>query len=452
MCLQPKVSVVIPAYNAQQYLRETLDCLVAQTLCELEVLVIDDGSVDETPEILREYCESYPFFRAIRQENAGVSAARNRGIQEAAGEYLYFLDADDLIEPDTLERLYDTARRHDAQLVICKIQNFSRTGTSWQEHADLLSERETIDACDYDLLWNYLVGNKLYQTRHLKESGVRFPPLRYSEDGAFNMRYAYCCTRICGCADVWLRYRRRVASEGFSVSQTISLPLLKDYMAANEMIYEAAAQLLRQPRPGVDREAYLEEILYKTAYVLIAQFYRLFWKAEEDCIAYIAQSLQGLRERMGERRFQELCAFNSDIEVSSLITDKAVMAENPRVSFFITARGSQEQMEALFDSIFLQSMPCFEVFVRQSTADAGLIPDQWARCENLHILPDRGFLSAARKRSRARLHARLRTCDALDTRLLRFLYRFPMPERIKQAAFGTLVRALILYFRRQNTA
>lgn len=263
--MTPKISVVIPAYNAQQYLRETLDCLTVQTLREIEVLVVDDGSVDETPDILREYSAKYPMIRAIRQENAGVAAARNRGIQEAAGTYIYFLDSDDLIEPDTLEKLYDAAQRHSAELVICKIQNFSRTGTSWQEHAGLLSERETIGTYDYDLLWNYLVGNKLYLTQHLKESGVLFPPLRYSEDGAFNMRYAYCCTRISGCPDAWLRYRRRVASEGFSVSQTISLPLLKDYMAANEMIYDAAAQALQTPPAGVNRDAYLDEVLYKTA-------------------------------------------------------------------------------------------------------------------------------------------------------------------------------------------
>lgn len=450
--MTPKISVVIPAYNAQQYLRETLDCLTVQTLREIEVLVVDDGSVDETPDILREYSAKYPMIRAIRQENAGVAAARNRGIQEAAGTYIYFLDSDDLIEPDTLEKLYDTAQRHSAELVICKIQNFSRTGTSWQEHAGLLSERETIRTYDYDLLWNYLVGNKLYLTQHLKESGVLFPPLRYSEDGAFNMRYAYCCTRISGCPDAWLRYRRRVASEGFSVSQTISLPLLRDYMAANEMIYDAAAQALQTPPAGVNRDAYLDEVLYKTAYVLIAQFYRLFWRADDDCIAFISQSMRRLRERMSEERFGQLCDFNSDIQVRDLIADKELMALHPRASFFVTAKGTREQMESLFESIYLQTMPCFEVFVPQSTADAGLIPAQWAKCANLHVLPDRGFLSAARKQARAQLHARLRGCGMLDPRLLRYLYRFPLPGAVKKAAFGTLVQALIVYFRRQKMA
>lgn len=448
--MTPKISVVIPAYNAQQYLRETLDCLTVQTLRDIEVLVVDDGSADDTPEILRTYSEKHPMIRAIRQENAGVAAARNRGIQEAAGTYLYFLDSDDLIEPDALEKLYETAQRHSAELVICKIQNFSRNGTSWQEHAGLLSERERISAYDSDLLWNYLVGNKLYLTSHLRENGVLFPPLRYSEDGAFNMRYAYCCTRISGCPDAWLRYRRRVASEGFSVSQTINLPLLKDYMAANGMIYDAAAQSLEKSPSGVDRDDYLDEVLYKTAYVLIAQFYRLFWRADEECIGYIAQSLCRLREQMSAERFEQLCAFNSDIQVRELIVEREQMASRPRVSFFVTAKGEKEQMEVLFESLYFQSMPCFEVFVPQTTADAGLIPAQWAACENLHILPDRGFPAAARKQARAPLHARLGGCDALDPRLLRYLYRFPLPGVVKKAAFGVLVRALIIYFRRQT--
>ena len=82
-----------------------------------------------------------------------------------------------------------------------------------------------------------------------------FPPLRYSEDGAFNMRYAYCCTRISGCPNTFCAiaagWRRRV----FPSSQTISLPLLRDYMAANGMIYDAAAEALKLPTQGVDREA-----------------------------------------------------------------------------------------------------------------------------------------------------------------------------------------------------
>lgn len=82
----------------------------------------------------------------------------------------------------------------------------------------------------------------------------------------------------------------------------------------------------------------------------------------------------------------------------------------------------------------------------------GLIPAQWAACANLHVLPDHSFLSTAKKQARARLHARLRTCNALDPRLLRFLYRFPIPAGLKQTAFSVLVQMLIVYFKRQNAA
>mgnify|MGYP000872434154 FL=1 len=218
------------------------------------------------------------------------------------------------------------------------------------------------------------------------------------------------------------------------------------------MIYDAAAEALKLPTQGVDREAYLDEVLYKTAYVLIAQFYRLFWRADEACITYIAQSLRKLREQMSADRFTQLCDFNSDIEVRELIEDREMMAKHARVSFFVTAKGSRDQMEALFESLYMQTMPCFEVFVPQSTADAGLIPAQLAACANLHVLPDHSFLSTAKKQARARLHARLRTCNALDPRLLRFLYRFPIPAGLKQTAFSVLVQMLIVYFKRQNAA
>lgn len=95
----PLVSVVIPAYNASRFLRETLDSVLAQTHDPVEILLVDDGSTDATPEIAKEYEGS---VRYIRQDNKGVSAARNRGLAEAGGAYICFLDADDWIYPDNL--------------------------------------------------------------------------------------------------------------------------------------------------------------------------------------------------------------------------------------------------------------------------------------------------------------------------------------------------------------
>jgi glycosyltransferase involved in cell wall biosynthesis len=97
----PQVSVIIPTYNSARYLVEALESVLAQTFRDVEVLVIDDGSTDETPEIMKRYGEP---VRYLRQENAGVAAARNRGIGESSGKYIAFLDADDTWYPQKLER------------------------------------------------------------------------------------------------------------------------------------------------------------------------------------------------------------------------------------------------------------------------------------------------------------------------------------------------------------
>ena len=94
------ISVTVPVYNAEEWLRDALASLQAQTHSDFEVVLVDDGSNDGSPDICQEFCERDPRFRLIRQANAGVSAARNRGIEESRGEWIAFMDADDVMPPD----------------------------------------------------------------------------------------------------------------------------------------------------------------------------------------------------------------------------------------------------------------------------------------------------------------------------------------------------------------
>jgi glycosyltransferase involved in cell wall biosynthesis len=122
----PAVSVVIPAYNVQRFIRQALDSVLAQSYQDFEVLVIDDGSTDGTAEIAAEYGEP---VRVLRQENAGPSAARNHGVREARGDFVAFLDADDLWRPEKLAEqmpLFDDAGR--VGLVYCRFQRMDAEG------------------------------------------------------------------------------------------------------------------------------------------------------------------------------------------------------------------------------------------------------------------------------------------------------------------------------------
>ena len=112
-----KVSVVIPVYNVENFLRACLNSVRNQTLKDFEVICIDDGSPDKSGEILEEYAKRDTRFRIYHQENSGVSATRNRGVELAKGEYIKFVDSDDTIAPTTLEKCYKLAKDEDADIV-----------------------------------------------------------------------------------------------------------------------------------------------------------------------------------------------------------------------------------------------------------------------------------------------------------------------------------------------
>ena len=126
---QPKVSVIIPVYNAEKYLRECLDSVVNQTLREIEIICVDDGSTDASLEILEEYAAKDNRVKVLRQQNQYAGVARNNGMAAASGEYYMFLDADDFFEPELLEELYTKAAELRADVCLCGADKFDvRTG------------------------------------------------------------------------------------------------------------------------------------------------------------------------------------------------------------------------------------------------------------------------------------------------------------------------------------
>lgn len=113
------VTVTVPVYNTSQYLRESLDALAGQTLRSMEVILVDDGSTDNSGQICDEYAEKYPNFRVIHQKNGGLAAARRTGLTAARGEYVIVCDSDDWTEPEMYERLYAEASTSGADIVVC---------------------------------------------------------------------------------------------------------------------------------------------------------------------------------------------------------------------------------------------------------------------------------------------------------------------------------------------
>ncbi len=191
--MSPKVSIIIPIYNAEPYLEQCLNSVLGQTLREVEILCIDDCSADCSAEIVRHIADGDSRLVLIQNEkNLGAGETRNKGIELAKGKYFFFLDADDFLAVDTLEKLYDCAESRELQLCFCSHVNYFDTDGSIGNSphtTDIFIKKYR----DKTFSWNdvqcflyqniYCVPwNRLYRTEFVRNSSVRFPPLKNSED------------------------------------------------------------------------------------------------------------------------------------------------------------------------------------------------------------------------------------------------------------------------------
>lgn len=191
----PVVSLIIPVYHAEKYLRRCLDSALQQTFSDMEIIAVNDGSEDASLEICREYEAKDSRFHVLDKENTGVSDSRNRAIAMAQGEYLQFLDSDDWLAPDATESLVYAARKYDCDLVIADFyrvdgavftekQHIRERGLLTREQYAEYMMQEPADFY-YGVLWN-----KLYRRSVIEEHQIRMnPELRWCEDFLFNLSY-----------------------------------------------------------------------------------------------------------------------------------------------------------------------------------------------------------------------------------------------------------------------
>ena len=190
--MSPKVSVIIPAYNAEEYIDDLMASLQAQTLRDIEVILVDDGSADKTGEKMLPWTERDSRFHCIHQENQGAGPARNTGIAHAKGEYLICIDADDLYMPEMMELLYDGAKKFDADITIC---NYIRKDY-WNGREDKLGTGKCvldtlITAKDTDKgIWSVTLNphNKLYKTEFVKSNHLEYEARNICNDVGFVLR------------------------------------------------------------------------------------------------------------------------------------------------------------------------------------------------------------------------------------------------------------------------
>lgn len=184
----PKISVIIPVYNVEKYLAECLTSVVNQTFKDIEIICVNDGSTDNSPKILEEFAQKDSRIKIINQENQGLSAARNTGLDVATGEYVSFIDSDDFVRTD----LYADIQKLLPAELICfnaKIFPISEKYRTLQNYTQCQFDGEQPMEEKLILKTNIHVWNKVFRTSIIKENNIRFPKGLYFEDFPFVCEY-----------------------------------------------------------------------------------------------------------------------------------------------------------------------------------------------------------------------------------------------------------------------
>ena len=177
----PKVSVIVPAYNAEKYLERCLDSVAAQTMTDFECIIVDDGSTDRTGAIADDYAQNDSRFKVIHQPNGGVSVARQTGIDSASGVYTIQFDADDWVEADMLEKMFSTAERKGAEMVMCDINIITQSeDVIWSQKPKNLETNTVLGQMMQQLCCS--LCNKLIKRLCYQKYNIRFVSGELSED------------------------------------------------------------------------------------------------------------------------------------------------------------------------------------------------------------------------------------------------------------------------------
>lgn len=277
---QFKVSIVMPVYNAEKYIAESLNSLINQTYKHIQVICVDDGSSDNTINILKSFSIKDTRIQVLNTEHRGAANARNFGMQYAKGEYICFLDCDDKFESDMIEKMYDCADRNKADIVFCEYDtNFEKKKSNYLEYVlkkymDKYSEKIfqlkelPIDAMMY---WITAPWNKMFRKDFLTKNSLLFQDLKSANDLYFSTMAFMLAEKIVHISDfkAMVHYRTNIQTQ-ISGNRTV-----KDVYAALKKVYDEMI------------ERNLIETIYAQYFIhaffhIMTGFLRTKWK-ENEC-------------------------------------------------------------------------------------------------------------------------------------------------------------------------
>lgn len=195
-----KLSIIVPVYNVEKYLPKCLESLIKQTLKDIEIICVNDGSIDNSLAILKEFASKDSRIRIIDNQHQGVAKTRNTGIEQSSGEYIGFVDSDDYIDIDFFEKLYNSATKSNSDIAIASILKhknfFNIYNAKYTKEETAITIQDKIKLCEDKKHFFFYAWNKIYHSRFIKENNIKFSEGQIYEDVMFAIKALYYSNKI----------------------------------------------------------------------------------------------------------------------------------------------------------------------------------------------------------------------------------------------------------------
>jgi len=383
----PKVSIIIPAYNAAEHIDNMIYSVKAQTLRDFECLIMNDGSKDNTSEVVRGLIAGDERFRLIEQENCGVGETRNRAVKLAQGEYIAFFDADDTAPANALESLLSAAEREDADLVIGNVRYANLGEFHHTKALTELTSKAVISPSDKLLVNSASVWNKLFRKSVITDNDLAFTKLRRYEDMLFCMQFEAKCAKIAGCSDDVYTYERR------PYWGERSAMMHNDMSMFNEMLQsmDGCVRAIEENQSGDSRDEMLSALYARFVRTnFIDEIYRFGWTADKEVLDKISELIPQYREHITDADWRNRVLRGSEDLVfeQGVPADLVKMAGTPIVSFAVGDIEDADKLEYTLRGLYNQNVPYFEVLVSADLYER--IGEGWRQMPNLRKLSTDG--------------------------------------------------------------
>jgi glycosyltransferase involved in cell wall biosynthesis len=272
-----QISIIVPIYNAEKYLRRCVDSILSQTFTSFECILVDDGSTDNSPQICDEYAARDSRIAVIHTENKGSSAARNTGLDYASGAWIGFVDIDDWCEPGMYQFLYDNAVKNDADVSVCEFRRiyedsgnlYERNEAAQNEnHKEILYDNQPDDAIDAMFFApgiNTTVWNKLIKSECIRRFHIRFDPaVQYCEDVLFVYSILKNVSRVFYSSSIYYNYLiRKTSKSGHPLLTSTDFFAFYYYIIADTQNKKLKRKIILLAENFVSETCYLEVKNYR---------------------------------------------------------------------------------------------------------------------------------------------------------------------------------------------